>query len=146
MMRNLLKGKRKRALLFLPVAAAVLLLMSGANPSFVGSTEVQRRAFLKQYGWELGEEINRGSVRIPDEFDDVYTQYNEIQLKQGFDLRKYAGKEVERYQYPVTNYPGFPDYIRANLLVFQGKIIGGDVSSVALDGFMHGFFNETLEK
>ena len=142
---KLLKGKRKWALLFLPVTAVILLLVSVANPSFAGSTETQRRAFLGQYGWELGEEINRGSVRIPEEFDDVYVQYNEIQLKQGFDLRRYAGKEVERYQYPVTNYPGYPEYIRANLLVFQGKIIGGDISSVALNGFMHGFFNETLE-
>ena len=54
---KLLKGKRKWALLFLPVTAAILLLVSVANPSFAGSTETQRRAFLGQYGWELGEEI-----------------------------------------------------------------------------------------
>ena len=29
--------------------------------------------------------------------------------------------------------------IRANLLVYDGVVIGGDVCSVALDGFMHGF-------
>jgi hypothetical protein len=28
--------------------------------------------------------------------------------------------------------------VRANLLVYNNKVVGGDVSSVALDGFMQG--------
>ena len=63
------------------------------------------------------------------------------QRDQGFDLRKYAGKEVQRFQYVVTNYPNYPEGIRANLLVFNGKIIGGDLCSLEFGGFMHGFEN-----
>ena len=63
------------------------------------------------------------------------------QRDQGFDLRKYAGKEVQRFQYVVTNYPNYPEGIRANLLVFNRKIIGGDLCSLEFGGFMHGFEN-----
>ena len=35
--------------------------------------------------WEVKEVI------IPEEFDDVYSAYNEIQRSQGFDLTQFAG-------------------------------------------------------
>ena len=31
------------------------------------------------------------------------------------------------------------DEVTANILVYENKIIGGDICSVNLDGFMHGF-------
>ena len=80
-------------------------------------------------------------IIIPAEFDDVYEKYNAIQKEQGFDLTAYCSKRVKKWTYKVTNYPNYEgsDCIRATLLVFDGKVIGGDVCSVELDGFMHGF-------
>ncbi len=103
-------------------------------------TNEQRVAFLKGFGWEVEPEAAEIlEVVIPKETDEVYENYNQIQLAQGCDLEKYAGKRCKRYSYIVTNYPGHTENIRANILTYQGKVIGGDICSIELDGFMHGF-------
>ena len=43
----------------------------------------------------------------------------------------------------IENYPGQAEGVRANILVYKNKVIGGDVCSVELDGFMHGFAQRT---
>lgn len=98
--------------------------------------------FISAFGWEVEEEPDEvREVIIPAEFDDVYNNYNAIQLKQGYDLQKYAGERVKRWTYTIKNYPEYVDQecIKINVLVYKGEVIGGDVCSVRLDGFMHGF-------
>lgn len=110
--------------------------------SIKASTPEERMSFLSQYGWEVNEEPTEVTeIIIPAEFDDTYTAYNEIQKAQGFDLSAYAGVRVKRWTYSVNNYPGYENKncIRVNMLVYDGLVIGGDVCSVELDGFMHGF-------
>ncbi|NMP38305.1 MAG: DUF4830 domain-containing protein [Clostridiales bacterium] len=108
-----------------------------------GATSQEREAFLAQFGWTVNPEpLEVTEIMIPAEFDEVYNEYNKIQLAQQFDLSKYCSKRVKRWTYEITNYPGYTagsGCIRANLLVFDGQIIGGDVCSVELNGFMHGF-------
>lgn len=107
------------------------------------SNAEERVAFLSQFGWEVTEDpIEVAEVIIPEQFDDTYKAYNEIQKKQGFDLEKYKGVRVKRWTYEIKNYPGYAEdsgCIRANILVSDGVVIGGDICSVELDGFMHGF-------
>lgn len=99
-----------------------------------------RLEFIAQFGLEVEEEpCEIEEIVIPQEFDAVYQKYNEIQKAQGLDLSRYAGKKVKRFCYRVLNYPGCEDEVRLNLLVAENKVVGGDVSSLALDGFMHGF-------
>ncbi len=105
----------------------------------------QRIAYLAQFGWSVDEEpVEVKEIIIPAEFDDVYENYNSIQKQQGFDLSQYCSKRVKKWTYTVTNYPGYENKtcIRATLLIHDGKVIGGDICSVELDGFMHGFINE----
>ena len=65
---------------------------------------------------------------------------HEIQKQQGFDLSRFRGKQVSRCSYEVLNYPGQKEYIRANLLIYNQEVIGGDICSIyAENGFMHGF-------
>ena len=91
---------------------------------------------LNQYGIETeAYPVERVLVSIPSEFDDVYENYNALQREAGFDLKKYSGKNVWRYSYRVTNM-GTTQEIRANLLVYQDKVIGGDVMSTSIGGFM----------
>lgn len=103
------------------------------------STNEKRVAFLKSLGWEVDEEpVEIVEVVIPQTFNAVYKNYNEIQKAQGFDLTKYRGARAKRWTYNVKNYPGAAEGIHANLLIYKNKLIGGDVSSVAINGFMQG--------
>lgn len=128
---------------------AVVLISSTTSSAVISqieninaSDESERIAFLAQFGWTVQEDpYEVRELIIPEEFNDVYTNYNEIQKEQGFDLEQYQGVRVKRWTYVVTNYPGYEstEVIHANLLVLDGKVIGGDIGSVELDGFMHGF-------
>lgn len=106
----------------------------------------ERIAFLKQFGWEVEPEpVEVTEVVIPNTFSDVYQQYNEIQKQQGLDLSKFGGVTCKRWVYRVLNYPEPGESVRATLLVADGRVIGGDISSVALDGFMTGFLGRQTE-
>lgn len=137
-------------LLLLAVMAAgrlVLNLIPEGNTALTGATikrqsgktEEQRQEFLTALGWVVNPEPDEVvEVIIPKNFDDVYENYNNIQKEQGMDLSRYKGKRCKRYSYTVLNYPGGAQNVRLNLLVCGNKIVGGDVSSMGLDGFMQG--------
>lgn len=136
------------------IITAVICIFSGKDTnvntepgiSYKASNSKERLSFISQFGWAVDEEpCEVREVIIPEEFDNVYNNYNEIQKKQGLDLTEYCGKRVKRWSYIVKNYPGYKENdecIRINLLVFDGSVIGGDVCSVELDGFMHTFAKE----
>ena len=69
---------------------------------------------------------------------DSYQDYLALQSQQGFDLEKYAGKRVKRYTYEVLNYPTGETGVQANLLIRKNTVVGGEVLSPQLDGFLHG--------
>lgn len=125
--------------------AALIPLSDSSSTSQVSdaSTNSGRIAFLKSFGWEVSNEpVEVVEVTIPQTFNTVYLNYNSIQKSQGYDLSKYRGQRVKRWTYDVKNYPGEKN-VRANLLVYDGKVIGGDISTVALNGFMQGFAKKT---
>ena len=103
-------------------------------------TDDDVEAFLAQFGWAVGQTPTEvAEVTIPDEFDKIFTAYNEIQKAQGLNLAKYRRKTVKRYTYEVTNYEGYEGKVYANVLVWRGRVIGGDVCSADVSGFIHGF-------
>lgn len=98
-----------------------------------------RIEFLRQFGWEVeSEPVEIAEVTVPEEFDKVYQSYNELQKKQGFDLSKYAKKNIQRYTYRITNYDGYDGEVLVSILVYKNKVIGGDVCSADANGFIHG--------
>ncbi|MBR7142016.1 MAG: DUF4830 domain-containing protein [Clostridia bacterium] len=106
-----------------------------------GATEEQRKAFISSLGWTVEEEaVEVVQVTVPREFTEVYQRYNELQQSQGCDLEKLKGKVLKRYTYRITDYPDYEGEVLLNLLVYKGKIVGGDVCSSALDGFMQGLY------
>lgn len=140
------------ALIVVGITAGVVLAhVHGAQSSvsnmngivLKASNAEERVAFLSQFGWKVDEDpLEVAEVVIPTEFDETYSAYNEIQTEQGFNLEKYKGARVKRWTYVIKNYPGYSETsecIRANILVYEGNVIGGDICSVELDGFMHGF-------
>ena len=97
-------------------------------------------SFLSQFGWEVdGTPLEEVKIRIPMEFDKVMNSYNEIQKNQGLDLSKYKGKEVVRYTYEITNYPDYGGTVYANVIIHKNRVVGGDVCSADVTGFISGF-------
>ena len=128
--------------------AAVLLIVilaiskNDTAPSLPdGGTNDQRLAYLATYGWSVNAMPTESQkVKIPDTADNaVFARYNDLQKSQGFDLTDYAGKDVMRYVYEVLNYPDATQKVYASVLVFEGYIIGGDITDTAVDGLIHGF-------
>ena len=103
-------------------------------------TNEDRIAFLAQYGWEVSESpAEEVTLSIPAEYDRIMKTYNELQKKQGLDLSKYKGRDVMRYTYEITNYPGYTGKVLANVIVYKNREIGGDICSTDTGGFIHGF-------
>ncbi len=103
-------------------------------------TAEDRVNFLAQFGWTVDEKpVEEAEVQIPAEFDKVFAGYNEIQKSQGLDLSRYKNKKVMRYTYTVTNYPDYKGKVLANVLIYRGKVIGGDICTADVHGFIHGF-------
>ena len=126
---------------FIPVVAVDDTTVSAdgeINYSGVKTNE-DRIKFLGQFGWQVKPEaVHSVEVTIPEEFDKVLSAYNEIQKRQGLDLSKYRKKNVQRYTYEITNYDGYDGTVYANILVYRNKVIGGDVCSADVKGFLHG--------
>ena len=96
--------------------------------------------FLGQFGWIVDAgSAEAQEVTIPAEFDKVFAGYNELQKAQGLDLSKYKKKTVTRYTFTVTNYDGYDGTVYANVLVYRNRVIGGDICSADVSGFIHGF-------
>ena len=111
------------------LAAAVLLLVgrSGGGQDAAAwqlTGNADRIAYLESMGWQVEEEL-----------EEPYLTYNELQDSQGFDLSACCGKQVARYTYTVTNYPGRPEGVQANLYVCEGQPVAGDILCAGADGF-----------
>ena len=102
--------------------------------STLALTNEERIAYLQACGWEVdANSCVMQEVIIPSDFDETYQSYAELQARQGFDLEKLKGKRVKQITYTVTNYPEEGDVI-AELLVYRGNIVAGDICSMKTDG------------
>ncbi len=111
---------------------------AAVNPKGIKSNE-DRVQFLADYGWQVSPEpITVEELLIPNEFDDSYDDYLALQTEQGFYLTKLAGKRLKRYTYQITNYPTGEADARVNLLIHKNTVVGGEIFSPKLDGFLHG--------
>lgn len=100
-------------------------------------TNADRLIFIKNLGYSLlSDEPNVKSVVIPEMFYDVYNNYNQLQNMAGYDLSVYKGCEVMLYTYSINPPSEYVGECVINIIVYNDRIIGGDVSSSALGGFM----------
>lgn len=128
-------------LLILLIVLTVIYKASEANalksqlPS-AGST-VERIAFIENMGYKVnGDESEKSKeIEIPNIFNEVYEKYQQVQLKAGYDLKKFAGCKATLYTYNLIVDERTDVY--AHLLVSQGVIIGGDISALSVtDGYI----------
>lgn len=103
------------------------------------STNEERIEYLQSYGWELEPDpVETLQFLLPKELPEPYLSYNDLQKEQGFDLAACCGKQVNRYTYTVTNYPGRTEGVQVNLYVCEGAPVAGDVCCPGADGFQQG--------
>ena len=143
-----LKFDRKNVIFAIIMVALVIIgiimllgIDTDSSPESQESTSISNETghiYLKSMGWEVDTKpISEENIIIPKSFSDVFIKYNELQQSQGFDLSKYSGKELKLYTYKVLNHES-SDTVLAQLYVYKGKVVGGDIHSSALDGFMCG--------
>ena len=135
--------KRKHAGKIVALSILALLIMillvhclPGAEKN--AATKEDRMAFLESLGWQADPETEEAnSVKIPDCSEGAMADYNALMQKGGYDLSDYEGKKVDQYQYQLNNYPDCEQTVWVTLYVWQGRVIGGDIHTASLDGFMH---------
>ncbi len=125
-----------------PSAATQVLAEAGqvATPDPTGVSSAQDRLdYLAGWGWQVEETpLSIEELLIPEVLDDSYTEYIALQQSQGFPLDTLTGQRVKRYSYTVTNYPTGEAGVQLNLLIHDNTVVGGEVLSPTLDGFLHG--------
>ena len=144
-----LKLTKKRAvalLLFIGVilSAAVVLcssprsLLSTGDMLDVSQTK-GREKYLASYGWEIDPDSEEErNVLLPKSFEGAVGEYADMQTRQGYDFASYAGLECRQYTYTVTHYEGCGGTVYATLYIKGTRVIGGDIHSADIGGFMHG--------
>lgn len=128
------------------IAAVMFIFVCFSLTAYTKNSEIQAaRDFLSEYGWETDEKIcDSAKITVPDVFDNVYNNYNELQTAAGLDLEKYRGKSGTRYTFTVTNYPTDADEtVYANVIVINSQPVGGDIMTRSLYGFMHSLSQNT---
>ena len=126
------------AILILAVAVVIGLVVSGgavsASAEEIGAADYSgikskedRIAFLSAHGVAVDAESEECcELVIPESFDKILLEYNEVQKRQGLDLSKYSRKRVSRYTYKVI---GEGSTYVATLFVYRTRIVSCDLSS-----------------
>lgn len=116
----------------LVIFAMFLCVISFPSEESAGNISAFSRT-VKEMGYDDVSETPYEVVEftIPMQFNEVYSRYNELLKTAGYDLSPYKGKLCKRYTYLIPS-----QNARANIIVYNGEIIGGDISSITLDGIM----------
>lgn len=144
-----MKNKRKAGIIIGVLLLAVLLtVLFRATVSYSGMlsgrvSEDGLRDFLTERGWSVSRQAAEiRDVTIPAKFTEVYEQYNQLQKEQGYDLSHYRTNTVSQYTFIILNLTdGDGNALsgaEAHILVYGNRIIGGDVCSSDLGGYMRG--------
>lgn len=137
-----MKGRAKKMgrLRMYFTAIVIIIVIAVSFVVFASDSDSSKSVdLLNNYGWVVDKKpVDRAEVIIPEPFDLVYKNYNEIQLEAGLDLTPYMGMSGRRYTYTVKNYPeDVGETVFANVICINGEPVAGDVMTVSLSGFMH---------
>jgi len=90
-----------------------------------GSDEKLRKAYIYSLGYRVESRDYKKETAIPENFSEAYEMYNDKQRLVGFDLSKFKGEKVTLYGYKTKDTKNL-----LTLIVWRGRIIGGDVFSL----------------
>ena len=90
---------------------------------------------LEGFGWEVAPTpVSTEDFTLDAQLSQDYLA---LQQEAGFDLSDDLGAVVTRYTFEILNYPTGEQGVLADLLVRDGVIVGGDVRTSGLEGFLH---------
>ncbi len=126
---------KKRIFILLCALSLIFVLIGQFLSVGVSGVEVSTNALRVQFIATLGVDLESDNfkeklVTIPYEFSDVYEKYNALQKTAGFDLSAFKGKNVTVYTYLTS------DNRAVNLMVYETKLIGGDIADLNVNGQM----------
>ncbi len=131
--------RRNRYILATLCFATILFALICGVFSIDNATNKMIVDYVKTLGWDVNPtpcEITH--LTIPYEFDAVFETYNAVQKNSGFDLTKFRGKPVTRYTYRLLNHKESNTVnVMLGVLVYENRIVAGDISSTDKNGFMH---------
>ena len=116
---------------------AVFASANGVEINYGGvRSNEERIKFIGQFGLSVkGEPTEENTVALPETFDRVLNEYNELQKLQGLDLTKYKSKRVTHYTYEVTNYK-HTGGVFVNLYISRGRVVGCDLTGLGEGAFV----------
>ena len=115
------------------------------NVSIRCATTQERVNYINSFDLQTDSKEESKEIIIPEQFNDVYNKYNDIQKQQNFDLTDYKGKTAVMYTYNITNYQD-NDNVIANLIVCDGILIGADLCDTSADnGFLVALNDKTRQ-
>lgn len=119
--------KEKIAALLLGIVAVILILKEISDINMSGRKNADTLEKRISVAAELGiditsceEELSR--IFIPETFGEALKTYNTLQTACGFDLSAYKNTLLDRYSYTFGQ-----NGIRLDLLIFDGRLVGGDL-------------------
>ena len=126
--------KRRHLAAILAAIIIVFLIfgqfVSAKAKNIDGSTNAKRIEYIKSLGIEPDDtNVSSKQITIPQDFGEVYTEYNRLQKKAGFDLSHYKGENAAVYTYGLSG-----SNRELHLIVCDDRIIGGDIADINVDG------------
>lgn len=131
--------RRHRYILATLCFAAILFALICGVFSIDNATNKMIVDYVKTLGWEVNPTPAQIThLTVPYEFDAVFETYNAVQKNSGFDLTEFRGKPVSRYTYRLLNHKESNSVnVMLGVLVYENRIVAGDISSTDKNGFMH---------
>lgn len=132
-----IKVSSKKSLCLLFLLIIVLFVLWEINDALASDksrlfTNEDRVLFINSLGYEIDNNFTESKeIIIPYNFNDIYENYNALQKQVGYNLENYKGCPAVLHKYKLA---GSDKYI--NLIVYNGNVIGGDISSSQLNGEM----------
>ena len=117
---------------------SLIIVITALFLFFSTDADTINKRFLSSFGIQVSKDAEEISqIEIPEEFDDIYENYNIMQIESGLDLSPYKGKTAIKYTYIMENFPDNNfSKILVNVICVKGRPVAGDIMSPAVSGFI----------
>lgn len=109
----------------------------------IKNTNEGRIKFINSFGWVVDNKLfSKETIKVPNEFDKIYQDFESLQNSQGLTLIPYKNKNITKYTYKVLNYKNPNLIVYINLFIYKNKVVAADINS---PDFRHGFIDTIIK-